>query len=468
MKQKLRVEQRQELTPRLIELLKILQMPRMELQQMIRHEIELNPFLEDIDDLDEEIEETEEPDNDPDLPHEDDFDYDYFYHEEWKQAGYDFTRKSKQDEEFNAVDIYSAPQSFRDHMYTQVHLTFDLVDDIEIGEYITDSLSDEGLLEAELADISEQLKKPEFKVEAVHKRYKLLNPIGVGSRTIQECLLTQLEFSGRRESLAYIIIEQFYDDFISNRLYKILAKLNIDENTLKEGTDEICKLNPKPANGEWGKSSQYIVPDVVIERKGDDYVPMLNTMNFPELHLNKRYMELLERRKDLNKNERTFLKKKLNAAVFMVSGIHRRHQTLMRISERIVQLQKDFLTFGVSALKPMTLSDISEYIEVHESTVSRAIENKHIDTPIGLFPFKFFFTRGIRTPDGDTSTLNVKDIINNIVNEEDKNKPLRDNEIADILKEKHQIEIARRTVAKYREQTGILPANKRKKYFKED
>lgn len=467
MKQKLRVEQRQELTPRLIELLKILQMPRLELQQMIRHEIEQNPFIDDIEDIEDNAED-EEPFEERESGEDDDFDYDYFYHEDWKSTGYDFSRKTRDEEEFNAVDVYSEPTSFREHMYTQVHLAFDLIDDIEIGEFISDSLSDDGLLETELEVIAEQLNKPVYMIEAVHLRYMLLNPVGVGSRTIRESLLVQLEFSGKKDTLAYRIIDQFYDDFIANRLYKIIAKLNISEEQLKEATDEICKLNPKPANGEWGKSGQYIVPDVIIERKGDEYVPMLNTMNFPELHLNRKYMEMLEKRKELSKKEKAFLKKKLNAAVFMVSGIHRRHQTLMRIAERIVQLQKDFLMFGVSAMKPMTLSDISGYIEVHESTVSRAIENKYIDTPIGLFPFKFFFTRGISTPDGDTSTLNVKDMIEKIVEKEDKNKPLRDNEIADILKENHQIEIARRTVAKYREQIGILPANKRKKYFKED
>ena len=475
MKQKHELNQRldQILSPQLLELLKILQMPRLELQQMIRHEMEQNPFIDD--EQEDDADKNEEIEEESELPHDEEIDYEYFFHDEWKTNGTDFSRRKKEQEDFNPVEIYSEPVSFKQHMLTQVHLKFSDVNEMAIAEFITTSLSDDGFLRNEHQagedDIDELIIKT-FNVdreyyENVLKKYRFLDPIGSGSRDIRECFQTQLEYMNKVDTLAYVIITEFFEDFLKNKMYKIIAKMNISNEELGNAVDIIKTLNTRPANGEWGSSSHYVVPDIVIRKEKDEFYPELNSNNFPEIHLNRKYMEMLANKEKLSKKEEKFLKKRLNSAIFLVSGIHKRNSTLLKISERIVQIQKDFFYYGVSALKPMVLIDISDFLDIHESTVSRAIENKYIETPQGLFPFKFFFSRGIATDKGETSSTNVKDIIAKLIEEEDKSKPLTDQNIVEKLKEEHKITIARRTVAKYREMIGILPASKRKQYFKE-
>jgi RNA polymerase sigma-54 factor len=463
--QKLRQELR--LTPQLLELVKILQLPRMELQQLITHEIEINPFLSEelLDENEQQIEDVK--DDEPELPHEQEIDYDYFFHDEWKSSGYDFAKKSEEDDDFSFVEIYSQPKTLRDHLMTQVHLTFNTVEEIEIGEFITDSLSDEGLLEVSFADIVEGIKCTEESIEHVLAKYRLFDPIGIGSRDVRECLMTQLEYQNKTETVEYMLLKDFFEEFMTNKIYKIVAKVKISEAKLEKAIDEIKKLNPKPSNGEWGKNGDYIIPDMIIERKNDDFVCAINMTQFPEVHLNRKYVEMLKDKEHIKKEEEKFLKQRLNSAIFMLEGIHKRNRTLMRITERIIMMQKDFLNFGISTLKPMILADIADYVGMHESTISRALENKYVDTPQGVFPYKFFFSRSIKTDMGDTSSTNVKDLVKQIVDTESPSKPFTDAQIADILKEKYSITIARRTVAKYREQCNILPTVKRKKYFKE-
>ncbi|MGE3063176.1 MAG: RNA polymerase factor sigma-54 [bacterium] len=462
-----RLRQELHLTPQLLELVKILQLQRMELQQLITHEIEINPFLSEelLDEQDEN--EVEEPEQTAELPKEQELDYEYFFHDEWKGSGNDFSRKSDEDDDFSFVEIYSQSKTLRDHLITQVHLSFETVKEIEIGEYITDSLSDEGLLEAIISDITESLKCTSEDVERVLKKYRLFDPIGIGSRDVRECLMTQLEYSNKTDTIEYMLIKDFFEEFMSNKIYKIVAKVKISEAKLEKAMDEIKKLNPKPANGEWGKVGDYIIPDIIIERKNDDFVCSINMTQFPEAHLNRKYVDMLKNKDHINREEEKFLKQRLNSAIFMLEGIHKRNRTLSKITERIVMMQKDFLNFGISALKPMILSDIAEYVGMHESTISRALENKYVDTPQGIYPFKFFFSRSIKTDTGDTSSTNVKDIIRRIIDDENPSAPLTDAEIVDILKDKYSISLARRTVAKYREQSNILPTVKRKKYFKE-
>jgi len=462
-----RLRQELRLTPQLLELVKILQLPRLELQQLITHEIEINPFLseellDEPDDAEEAVREEK-----AEMPKEQEIDYEYFFHDEWSGSNYDFSRKSQEDEDFSFVEAYSQPKTIREHLMTQVHLAFSTVAEIEIGEFITDSLSEDGLLETGVKDIAGSVGCTEDDVERVLHRYRLFDPIGIGSRDVRECLMTQLESQNRSESTEYMILRDFFEEFMTNKIYKIVAKVKLSESKLEKAMDEIKKLNPKPANGDWGASGDYVVPDMIIERKNDDFVCSLNMTQFPEVHLNRKYVEMLKNKDRMNKHEEKFLKQKLNSAVFMLEGIHKRNRTLTKITERIIMMQRDFLNFGISALKPMILSDISEYVGMHESTISRALENKYVDTPQGIFAYKFFFSRSIRTDSGDTSSTNVKDIIRQIVEGESPSEPLTDAQIVGILKDKYSISIARRTVAKYREQCNILPTVKRKKYFKE-
>jgi len=469
MNQELSQKQRQELrlTPQLLELVKILQLPRMELQQLITHEIEINPFLSDelLDEQDEAVEKVQ--DKEPELPKEQEIDYDYFFHKEWRASGYDFSKRSEEDDDYSLVEIYSQPKTLREHLLTQVHIVFNDIKDVEIGEFITDSLSDEGLLEVSLKDIGEKLKCSEDDIERILTKYRYFEPVGIGSRDMRECLMTQLEFQNKMNTTEYIILRDFFEDFMTNKIYKIVAKVHIGETKLERAMDEIKKLNPKPANGEWGKSGDYIIPDIIIERKDDDFICSINMTQFPEVHLNKKYMEILKDKEHIKKDEEKFLKQRLNSAIFMLEGIHKRNRTLLRITERIIMMQKDFLNFGASSLRPMILADIADYVGMHESTISRALEKKYVDTPQGVFPFKFFFSSSIKTESGETSSTNVKEIVKQIIDNENPSNPLTDAEISDILKKRYSIMIARRTVAKYREQANILSTVKRKQYFKE-
>ncbi len=464
------------LSPQLLELLKILQMPRLELQQLIRHEIEQNPFLEeemseDDDESETTIKEKEESKSDK----KDEIDFEYFYHDDWKKPGIDFSKKKKEHENFNPVDIYSEPISFKQHLLTQVHIKFGNHLEMEVAEFIVTSLSDDGFLKVDHENEEENIENVIIKTfnithknfENILDRIRLLDPIGVGSRNVRECFLTQLKYKKMTDTFAFTIINDFYDDFLKNKMYRISNKIDISNDEFKIAIEDIKKLNPKPANGEWGKSSNYIVPDILVRKQGDEFIPEINSNYFPEVHLNKRYLDILQGKNKLTKKEEKFLKKRLNSAIFLVSGINKRNKTLLNISERIIMLQKEFFHFGISALKPMVLQDISNYLGIHESTVSRATYRKYIDTAKGIFPFKFFFSRSILTEEGNTSSTNVKDIIKKVIEKENQRTPLTDQRIVDILKDQYKIMIARRTVAKYREIMDILPASKRKKYFKE-
>ncbi|MEO0288491.1 MAG: RNA polymerase factor sigma-54 [candidate division WOR-3 bacterium] len=462
MKQKLETSLRQEikLTPQLLTLVKILQLPLLELQQVITNEIEQNPFLTD-DVLEEEDVTYEEVE--PELPLKDEIDYEYFFHDDWKRASLPSERYDREREEFDPITNVEEPESLQDYLLTQSHIFFDDPDEIKIAEEITFSLSDDGLLEVSLSQIAENLNIPIEKVEYVHSKYKFFDPVGIGSRSVQEVLLTQLENQNKVDSLEYRIIKDFYEEFLTNKLYIIENKLKITRSKLEKVIESIRSLNPKPANGSWGKSSDYIIPDVIVEQRGEELYVSLNLQSFPEVHLSKSYFEMYKNNENLSQEEKKFLKNKFNAALFLLEGIYRRNNTLLKISERIVQIQKDFFFNGISSLKPLTLNDISGYIGVHEATVSRAIENKYMETPAGIFPLKFFFSKGVKNTTGfEVSNKKIMNIIKEEIENEDPNNPYSDIELVKILEEKHSIKIARRTVAKYREKLNILPSSKRK------
>ncbi|MEO0237486.1 MAG: hypothetical protein ABIN35_04550, partial [candidate division WOR-3 bacterium] len=355
MKQKLETSLRQEikLTPQLLTLVKILQLPLLELQQVITNEIEQNPFLAD-DVLEEEDVTYEEVE--PELPLKDEIDYEYFFHDDWKRASLPSERYDREREEFDPLTNVEEPESLQDYLLTQSHIFFDDPDEIKIAEEITFSLSDDGLLEVSLSQIAENLNIPIEKVEYVHSKYKFFDPVGIGSRSVQEVLLTQLENQNKMDSLEYRIIKDFYEEFLTNKLYIIENKLKITRNKLEKVLESIRTLNPKPANGSWGKSSDYIIPDIIVEQKGEELYVSLNLQSFPEVHLSKSYFEMYKNNENLSQEEKKFLKNKFNAALFLLEGIYRRNNTLLKISERIVQIQKDFFFNGISSLKPLTLN----------------------------------------------------------------------------------------------------------------
>uniref|UniRef100_A0A7C3J6Q8 RNA polymerase sigma-54 factor n=1 Tax=candidate division WOR-3 bacterium TaxID=2052148 RepID=A0A7C3J6Q8_UNCW3 len=462
MKQKLETSLRQEikLTPQLLTLVKILQLPLLELQQVITNEIEQNPFLTD-DILEEEDVSYEEVE--PELPLKDEIDYEYFFHDEWKKASLPSERYNREDEEFDPISNVEEPENLQDYLLTQSHIFFDDPDEIKIAEEITFSLSDDGLLEISLSELAENLKLPLEKVEYVHSKYKFFEPVGIGSRSVQEVLLTQLENQKKEETLEYRIIKEFYEEFLTNKLYIIENKLKITRSKLEKALESIKSLNPKPANGVWGKSTDYIIPDVIVEQRGEELYVSLNLQSFPEVHLSKSYFDMYKNKENLSQEEKRFLKNKFNAALFLLEGIYRRNNTLLKISERIIAVQKDFFFNGISSLKPLTLSDIAGHIGMHEATVSRAIENKYMDTPSGIFPLKFFFSKGVKNNSGfEVSNKNIMNIIKEEIEKEDPNNPYSDLDLVKILEEKYSIKIARRTVAKYRENLNILPSSKRK------
>lgn len=462
MKQKLEIGLKQELklTPQLLTLVKILQLPLLELQQIVTTEIEQNPFLSD--DVIEEEEITYD-EIEPELPLKDEIDYEYFFHDEWKRSVLPSEKLNRESEDFDPVEIAEKPEMLEEYLLTQSHIFFDDPDEIRIADEMVYSLSEEGLLEVSLEEISQSLNLPIEMVEKVHSKFKFFDPVGIGSRSVKECLLTQLENKNKKDSLEYTIINQFYDEFLTNKIYIIENKLKIRANKIIKAFEEIKKLNPKPSNGIWGKTSDYILPDIIVEQRGEEFFVYLNLQSFPEIHLSRSYFEMYKNMDKLNQEEKKFLKNKFNAALFLLEGIYRRNNTLLKIAEKIVSIQKEFFLYGISHLKPIRLIDIANIIGVHEATVSRAIENKYMETPSGIFPLKFFFSKGVKNISGyEVSNKKIMNCIKDEIEKEDPRKPYSDIELTKILEEKYFIKIARRTVAKYRENLNILPSSKRK------
>jgi RNA polymerase sigma-54 factor len=482
LKQKLQQKLLQKLSPQQIQMIKLLEVPTLQIEQRIKKELEDNPALEEGP----EEEDLSEENNDDDLFDNDDADQDEFtiddYIEDDDIPDYRLqTSNYSKDDEKRAEIPFSTGSSFHEHLEAQLGLR-DLTDKQKIlGEYIIGNIDEDGYLRREPANIVDDLaflqnvQTTEQELEEVLKIVQDLEPAGVGARTLRECLLLQLERKDHSEppvKLAYSITDQYFTEFSKRHYDKIVTRLGINENDLKTAIEEILKLNPKPGglfSNPFTRSAQPIIPDFILEYSEDGFDLHLNSRNLPELRLSAAYSEMLKTytRDKTSKKEMKdavqFVKQKIDSAKWFIDAIKQRQNTLLLTMNAILEYQQEYFIDGdETKLKPMILRDVAEMTGLDISTVSRVANSKYIQTHFGIHPLKFFFSEGLQTDSGEeVSTREIKKILRDCINNEEKRRPLTDEKLTLILLEKGY-QIARRTVAKYREQLNIPVARLRK------
>lgn len=333
-----------------------------------------------------------------------------------------------------------------------------------IGEFIIESLDNKGYLSCSVQDISLLLNEDVVEVERVLRLIQTFDPIGVGARNLSECLMIQLKEKGIQDKNAYIIAENYLEDIAANRIQKIAKDLHITVSRVQGICDIIKMLEPKPSRGFIVDSDniRYIVPDVTVEKINGEYIIIVNDNNLPTLTISNYYKSMVNDLDDKEANK--FLTDKLNSSMWLIKSIEQRRKTLYKVTESILKFQRKFFDEGKTALKPLVLKDVADDIGVHESTVSRATNGKYVQTPRGLFELKYFFASSISESDGDgISSTSVKTQIQKYIDEENTQKPLSDQKIAEMLSESG-INISRRTVAKYRDEMRIPASSMRRRY----
>jgi len=483
LKQRLQQKLLQKLSPQQIQMIKLLEVPTLQIEQRIKKELEENPALEEgPDDEAEPTEENEEEQfGDEEKNNDEEFTIDdYIEEDEIPDYKLQANNYSKDDDK-NTEIPFSAGSSFHDHLESQLGLRE--MDDKQkiLGEYIIGNIDEDGYLRRELVSIVDDLAflqnvtTTEAELEEVLMIIQDLDPAGVGARTLRECLMLQLErkdLSQPSVKLAYRILDEHFEEFSKRHYSKITARMNITEEHLKTAIDEVLKLNPKPGgvySDPFTRIVQPIIPDFILEHSEDGFDLHLNSRNLPELRLSAAYNEMLQAYSKDRSNKKEmkdavlFVKQKIDSARWFIDAIKQRQNTLLLTMNAILEYQKEYFIDGdETKLKPMILKDVAEMTGLDISTISRVANSKYIQTHFGIFPLKFFFSEGLQTDSGEeVSTREIKRILQDCIDNEIKRKPLTDERLTDILQEKGY-QIARRTVAKYREQLNIPVARLRR------
>lgn len=471
LKQSLQQRLLQKLSPQQIQLMKMLQLPTVELEKRIKEELEINPALEEGE------EQIQDSDHEEGVDEKrDDFDFQEYVNDDTPYYKTHSNNLSKDKEEYQKP--LSFGYSLSERLTKQIRLKIKNEKNKEIAEHIIGNLDESGYLRRDLFNIvddlafSQNIFTSEKELEKVLLEVQDLDPAGVGARSLKECLLIQLRKKKKTISIktAEAILEKCFDSFTKKHYSKIAKKLDIDNTAIKEAIAEIVKLNPKPGNSliDTQSSIQQITPDFTIVENDGNMTVELNHRNSPQLKVSKDYMEMIKGFQESDQKKRdkeaiVFVKQKVDSAKWFIEAIKQRQNTLLKTMEAIVSFQKNFfLTGDEKKLKPMILKDVASIVDMDISTISRVANSKHAATPYGIFSLKYFFSESLSTDTGEeVSTREVKTILNEAIKEEDKSKPLTDEKLAELLKQKGYL-IARRTVAKYREQLNIPVARLRK------
>lgn len=450
------LEQSQKLimTPELRQAIQLLQYNSLELNDYLKNEIEENPLLE-MENPNNQLEEIRE------IPEEKEVDW-----KELVEKYDDYSYRApvdKNQEEYNYEAFTTYIKTLKEYLIEQLNLT--VLDDKEylIGDYMIQNIDENGYLDVGLEEIADETKSDKEDVEEVLKTIQTFEPLGVGARDLKECLLIQIKEKGEIDPIIVKIIEEHLDDLACNRMVKISKELDIDISRMQEVCDYIKTLEPKPgrAFSASGEHVKFIVPDATIEEIEGEFVIIINEITGPKLNINSFYRNLLKNSSD---DETTnFLSEKLDSAIWIIKSIEQRKQTIYKVIESILKFQMEFFKTGENGLVPLTLKEVAADIGMHESTISRATNGKYVQTPRGLFELKFFFTTGLPGSSGDISSTSIKSVIKRLIDEEDSNKPLSDQVIADKLKNEGA-SVSRRTVAKYRDELNIPSSSKRKRF----
>lgn len=459
----------QKLSPQQVLFSTLLQLPVMALEQKIKAELELNPLLEE--EMDTEMEQEEptekeeeqteyeekESDEESDRDEDSDIEWDELVNDD---SSYEYMPKDESKEEIIWPD--PAPVSLAEHLITQLNYHNLSTENQAIGEYIIWNIDEDGYLSISVEAIAENLTMPEEQILKVLRLIQTFEPMGIAARNLRECILIQLREKKEKNTLPIKIIEDYFDDFKNKRYEKLarLAECSLEE--VKEAIEIIGKINPKPGEGYIKPNENYIIPDLVVEKVGGEYVVSLNDWNVPRLRINNAYRKMLTTKKGVSGDAQKYIRQKIESARWLINSIQQRKITILRVMKEIVDRQKEFFDKGKGHIKPMILKDIADAIEMDVSTISRVTNGKYVQTDHGVFELKYFFSERMTTADGEqVSTLNIKDKIKEIIENEDPQNPFADDKIVKILSEQ-KIPIARRTVAKYREQLRIPVARLRR------
>jgi len=480
--QRLQQKLLQKLSPQQIQMIKLLEVPAMQLEQRIKKELEENPALEEGPD-DDDVQGEQEEDVDFEQEERDQEEFaldDYLNDEDIPDYRLQINNTSRDEDRRDEIP-YASGSSFHENLTSQFNLRSDTEREDLLGEYIIGNIDDDGYLRREVENMVDDLAflqnitTTTEELNAILKIIQDLEPAGVGARDLRECLLLQLERkdrSVRSIALTKTILSDYFEEFSRRHYEKIMAKLMISEEEMKSIIDEVLKLNPKPGgvvSDPYSRSAQHIIPDFLLDQTDTGFELSLNNRNIPELKVNRGYSEMLEsysRDKAAGKQNRDaimFVKQKLDSARWFIDAMRQRQNTLLLTMNAILEYQKEYFVEGDDTkLRPMILKDVAEMTGLDISTVSRVANSKYIQTHFGIYPLKFFFSEGMQTDGGDeVSTREIKRILQECLGNEDKRRPLTDEKLTEILQEKGY-QIARRTVAKYREQLNIPVARMRK------
>ena len=478
LKQAPKLVQQLVITPQLQQAIRLLQLTRLELVDLIRQEVKENPLLEESEEGKEyaEAEETvtEQSEAEP-IPENQktqevkgegegaaEFDWEN-YLENYNHGSYVKQSSQESEERPSFENFLTKRTTLSDHLNWQLQLSHFTDEEQKVGWWIIGNLDEDGYLKISLEDIGSETQLPLEMVERVLRRMQQFDPVGVAARDLKECLLVQLEQLQVRDPVAEKIVAEFLP-LLKNRNHPAIARrLGIPLERVNQAAHLISKLDPKPGKAYGGDVIQEIVPDVYVYKVEGEYVISLNDEDIPRLKVNQLYRSILTDGRSVLDGDRKYIQEKLRSALWLIRSIHQRQRTVYKVASSIVKFQRDFLDKGIQFLKPLVLRDVAEDIQMHESTISRVTNNKYIHTPQGIYELKFFFNTGITSTQGETlASESVKNLLREIITKEDPRKPYSDEKLVQILKEMN-IHIARRTISKYREMMKILSSNERRK-----
>ena len=474
----LRQSQRVVMTPLLQQAIQLLQLSTLELQEVVNKELLENPLLEEVtpdtpetpadapvsadtppaptvEQLSTDPPPTSERQTD-ELP----FDFNAIMSAAGDEDHEERSLVSQEDrDDLPFENIVRNQASLADHLEEQLRFASEDAAVRRIGTQVIGNLDEDGYLRAEIEEIAQRSGATAEEVAAVLQVVQGFDPAGVAARNVQECLLLQLRRDPLPDPVSVEIVETHFDDLSRRRYSDIARAMKLALDRIMESVEEIMALEPKPGRRFGGNDSRYIVPDVFVYKIGDEYTIVLNEDGIPRLRVNSLYRSLL---RSSGNDARQYVEQKLRSALWLIKSVDQRQRTLRKVTQSIVKFQREFLDRGLAHLRPLSLRDVGEDIGMHESTISRVTTNKYVETPQGLFELKFFFHSGIASGDGEmVSSVSVKKMIQDILAAEDPAKPQSDQEVAQAL-QKRGLTIARRTVAKYREELGILPSHQRR------
>lgn len=474
-RQQLKLSQQLVMTPQLQQAIKLLQLSRMELMDVVRTELEENPVLEEGQENEEERpqQENEEVEQPAEDFQEVKADNDGLGDIDWKTYLESYSLGGSTADSYDGDDddrppyenLLTKSPTLQDHLHWQLQLS--RIDERlrAVALEIVGNIDDDGYLQASVDELVDQTGADRTTVEATLDLVQGLDPVGVGSRDLQECLLKQIEHLDLQDDLAARILRDHLRELETRRYQAIARSLQVPLDDVLAAAKMISTLDPRPGSQYGQADIQYIIPDIFVYKIGDEFVVVLNDEGLPNLRINSFYRSALSGATELDDKAGEYIQEKMRGALWLIKSIHQRQRTIYKVTRSLVKFQREFFERGVEYLKPLVLRDVAEDIEMHESTVSRVTTNKYVQTPQGLFELKYFFNSGISTTQGESmASESVKSKIKEIIAGENSRKPYSDQKIVDLL-QNQGIDIARRTVTKYREMLGIGSSTQRKRHF---